>query len=76
MLEHSPSVNILVIDLAPICTSPASWTTHYKPSDTAYYEDYAPKIHSEGANYAFTDGHVELIKKPACGDLPPRYYSK
>ncbi|MBR4674173.1 MAG: DUF1559 domain-containing protein [Victivallales bacterium] len=76
MLEHSPSVNILVSDLGPTHTSPAVWTTHFTPTSTTYFEQYAPKTHSEGANIAFTDGHVQYYKKPTYMSLPLRYYLK
>ena len=74
MLEHSPSVNILCSDLGPTHTSPAIWTTHFTPTSTTYFEQYAPMIHSEGANIAFTDGHVQYYKKPTYMSLPLRYY--
>ena len=76
MLGHSPSANILVSDLGPGCTSPAIWSTHFKPTDVTYYEDNAPNPHSNGGNFAFTDGHVQLYKKPSCAELPVRYYDK
>ena len=33
-------------------------------------------IHSEGANIAFTDGHVQYYTKPTYMSLPLRYYLK
>ncbi|MBR4219583.1 MAG: DUF1559 domain-containing protein [Victivallales bacterium] len=76
MLEHSPSVNMLVADLGDGCTSPAVWATHFTPASVQYFEGNAPRIHSEGANIAFTDGHVQYYKRPTYMDLPVRYYSK
>ena len=74
MLGHSPSVNILVSDLGPTHTSPAVWTTHFTPTSTTYFEQYAPMIHFDGTNIAFTDGHVQYYKKPTYMSLPLRYY--
>ena len=75
MLGHSPSVNILVCDLGPTHTSPAVWTTHFTPNTTGtYFQQYAPITHNDGANIAFTDGHVQYYKRPTYMHLPLRYY--
>ena len=36
----------------------------------------ALKFAEEGANIAFTDGHVQYYKKPTYMSLPLRYYLK
>ena len=36
----------------------------------------ALKFAAEGANIAFTDGHVQYYKRPTYMSLPTRYYIK
>ena len=74
MLKHSPSVNILAMDLGSGCTSPAVWADHFSPADVTYFEANAPNLHSDGTNIAFTDGHVQYYKRPTYADLPNRYF--
>ncbi len=73
----NPSKLTMLADLWPKPASgsytPSTWIPHWTPT-SSYYLTYAPRVHNDGANIGFVDGHAAWWKRPNYAVLPDYYY--